>query len=81
MRNLMILPLISLILMGCQTPPPVYSTTYYFYDFPDCTPGSKDCRPTSSTKTKTTPKPPPPPKVEKASEFTGGGRALQPGEW
>jgi len=43
MRNLIILALFSLVLMGCQTPPP--------------------------------------PKVEKASEFTGGGRALKPGEW
>lgn len=81
MRNLMILGLISLLLMGCQTPPPVHSTTYNFYDFSDCTPGGKDCRPTATSKTKTTPKPKPAPKVEKASEFTGGGRALQPGEW
>ena len=32
MRNLIILALFSLVLMGCQTPPPVYSTTYNFYD-------------------------------------------------
>jgi hypothetical protein len=82
MRNLIILALFSLVLMGCQTPPPVYSTTYNFYDFPDCGVGGKDCRPpTTSSTTKTKPKPPPPPKVEKASEFTGGGRALKPGEW
>lgn len=80
MRNLLFLALISLTLMGCQTPPPVYSTTYNFYDFPDCTYGGKDCRPITTT-TKTKPKTKAPPKVEKASEFTGGGRALQPGEW
>jgi len=82
MRNLLILALLALILSGCQIQPPVYSTTYNFYDSPyDCRPDSTtNCGPTGTKSTKTT-KVKAPPKYEKATEFSGGGSALKPGDW
>ncbi len=85
MRSLLILALLALFLSGCQTQPPVYSTTYNFYDWPyDCLPDSTGhCVPkaTKSTKSTMTTKGKAPPKYEKATEFSGGGSALKPGDW
>ena len=75
MKKIVLLPIVSLMLVGCQTPPPSYSPTYNYYDFSSC--NGKPCGTTSGTSSK--PKTTPP--VEKADDFTGGGRALKPGEW
>jgi hypothetical protein len=81
MRNASVLVLTGLVLMGCQTPPPNYSTTNYnYYEYPDpcIASGKRSCGTSTSTNTTKIKRPP---KVERATEFTGGGRALRPEEW